>query len=567
MPLLTYKFDRNLNSEKVFQYTPPPEINLSEVEIPDNWLEELTKICLDHRSDFSPNLFEKHIGETSSYRSMQALKEQLQLIYCRLTGRFDKQLGELSSSNRLLLLSKLLEDIKECSEGFHIRVNIITYSLQKPSTLNHLLYNIRKHLVEQVAFSLTIAVHTWNYVITIAMADGFGIKANLENDPNQVHLSGNEIRNALQKRFEKEYTLFHLPSLLGESLKGLLVELGYQGQKEEGQSYTNGETNDFLDCITVFFPASDSAPNDSLDQKYFVIDENSCIRDINWSFIYQAFFQKLIKEDYSKKNPQPRNLLDCAQAAEWAFVSHNDLFERANRHISLLLEKNKYSILIKQLHEIQSQFPTYYLELTKNQTLIQKIPSIITYLTQQFQQDKKLSSALIQMFQLLTVMNINSMVNYTHLLQELVTKRCYFHVDYFDSISLAVIDQPEVVPIVLEFLSKYKQILGDKTLIQLLSHTNRFGFNLLMLSLNSRKNSVFRILNFMAEHKEFIGVKTLKRVLTQKTSTSFNIIELGEHQPKIIEFLLKFISTHQRTLTTNQLKKYFLTPRSSFSEK
>ncbi|WP_259411808.1 hypothetical protein [Coxiella burnetii] len=423
--------------------------------------------------------------------------------------------------------------------------------------MNHLLYNIRKHLVEQVAFSLTIAVHTWNYVITIAMADGFGIKANLENDPNQVHLSGNEIRNALQKRFEKEYTLFHLPSLLGESLKGLLVELGYQGQKEEGQSYTNGETNDFLDCITVFFPASDSAPNDSLDQKYFVIDENSCIRDINWSFIYQAFFQKLIKEGYSKKDPQPRNLLDCAQAAEWAFVSHNDLFERANRHISLLLEKNKYSILIKQLHEIQSQFPTYYLELKKNQTLIQKIPSIITYLIQQFQQDKKLSSALIQMFQLLTVMNINSMVNYTHLLQELVTKRCYFHVDYFDSISLAVIDQPEVVPIVLEFLSKYKQILGDKTLIQLLSHTNRFGFNLLMLSLNSRKNSVFRILNFMAEHKEFIGVKTLKRVLTQKTSSNFNIIELGEHQPKIIEFLLKFISTHQNDLDNESIKEIF----------
>lgn len=52
----------------------------------------------------------------------------------------------------------------------------------------------------------------------------------------------------------------------------------------------------------------------------------------------------------------------------------------ANNHISYLLEKNKYAILIRELHEIHSHFPAYYLEFTKNQLLIQRIPSLINYL-------------------------------------------------------------------------------------------------------------------------------------------------------------------------------------------
>lgn len=140
-----------------------------------------------------------------------------------MTGRLEKQLLELSSDNRLILFSKLLEEIKGCSEGFYIRVNIITYSFQKPSNLSHLLYNIRKHLVEKVVVSLTEAIHTCNYIFTIAREDSFGIKANLENDPNQVHLTANEIRNALQKGFKEEYTLFHLPFLFSESLQDPLL--------------------------------------------------------------------------------------------------------------------------------------------------------------------------------------------------------------------------------------------------------------------------------------------------------------------------------------------------------
>lgn len=94
----------------------------------------------------------------------------------------------------------------------------------------------------------------------------------------------------------------------------------------------------------------------------------------------------------------------------------------ANNHIYSLLEKNKYAILIREPHEIHSHFLAYYLEFKKNQLLIQRIPSLITYLIQQPEPNGKLSTTLIQMFQLLTAMNINSMVRHSSSLQELAIK-------------------------------------------------------------------------------------------------------------------------------------------------
>jgi hypothetical protein len=116
--------DPALNKNLVFAYQPPPDIDFSKLpHLSKNWFSDLQKIIYQADKQLSTNVFDKHVGETSDYRAKKILTKQLQLIYHRLQGNLDEELGKLSEDNQQALLSKLTEEVIHCSEGFHNRVN------------------------------------------------------------------------------------------------------------------------------------------------------------------------------------------------------------------------------------------------------------------------------------------------------------------------------------------------------------------------------------------------------------------------------------------------------------
>lgn len=70
-------------------------------------------------------------------------------------------------------------------------------------------------------------IHTHHDFTRVAHQEGLGIS--LSNESYRGGMSWDAIRKALQIEFEKRYTLFNLPTLLTESLRGLLLVIGYSG--------------------------------------------------------------------------------------------------------------------------------------------------------------------------------------------------------------------------------------------------------------------------------------------------------------------------------------------------
>ncbi|WP_304985286.1 hypothetical protein [Coxiella-like endosymbiont] len=55
----------------------------------------------------------------------------MKLIYYQLTGILDKQLGKLSKNSREILFFQLVEEMNQCTDGFHDHVENILASFQK----------------------------------------------------------------------------------------------------------------------------------------------------------------------------------------------------------------------------------------------------------------------------------------------------------------------------------------------------------------------------------------------------------------------------------------------------
>lgn len=122
-----YHFDAALNKEKLFKIPDRVYFNFSELSVlPKNWVQKLVKICNSENDKWLNDHFIRHLDK--DYSSHQYLKEKLSLIYYRLTGELDIYLGSLTLKIRHDIVADLIEDIHECTVGFHSRVERIASS-------------------------------------------------------------------------------------------------------------------------------------------------------------------------------------------------------------------------------------------------------------------------------------------------------------------------------------------------------------------------------------------------------------------------------------------------------
>ncbi|ABS77470.1 hypothetical protein CbuD7D7780_05440 [Coxiella burnetii] len=218
----------------------PPNIDLSQLgEPPQDWLACLIQICGSGTEEY----FDKHIGKSSTFAHKERLIHKLKIIYHRLNDHsyFIKTLGPLSHDGRVALVSKLTEDIGQCTPGFDNRTSDIVRSFTESSSFPELMTIVREELVKEVSLKMGESVggevHSNNRVFVIAAEDEYGVRPINQMDVYPGRLSDRDIREELRIKFRKEFTPFRLPFLLSKALQDLLSKRGYTGKKKGNQYY------------------------------------------------------------------------------------------------------------------------------------------------------------------------------------------------------------------------------------------------------------------------------------------------------------------------------------------
>lgn len=419
-----------LNVERVLHYAPPPMIVHSKIkEPPADWLAQLEAMCCKLNPSLV-NPLQKHIGENATYTLKKELLDQLKLIYQRLSGDLDSQLGKLSENARSGILMKLIEDVRECTAGFHNRVHSIIASMKQPSSLAELLTKVRQSMVENVGASLTGEVHAWNKVTRLAKLNGYGVSVNFDSDPYAGNLNDDKVLSALKKAFESKVTPFTLPILLGDELRGLMAGLGYvgrkEGEKDDDRTYDISEAKAMaaLTQRCLVNPNAESAgdavkaaaPKGDWYTPYFMIESDEdeiCqyIRDINWPKIHRLFFEALSQEGYFKSQPAAKEL--------WEWPIFNPLeFLIPKAEALVTLEYRGYHDPGSQFKELKSMNPAVYQQLIQHNRIVQSMHELITSVTAQ--PLKPSLSDITEIFYLASCMSIDTVNPYAQALENLL---------------------------------------------------------------------------------------------------------------------------------------------------
>lgn len=542
MPSFT-TFDSALNLDKCFKNTPPATLTINHLPtLPEDWLSLLENKCHEIEGNLPKNIFFKHIGDTN--KSKKFLTEQLSILYHRISGHLDSQLGPLENESYQLLLSSLIEDIEKCTPGFQIRVNKLVSSLEVPKNLDQLLYLVRKNIIQEIATGLTTMlkdkddiyqVHVANRVIQIAKKLGLGVTPNMHKDPYKSKLPGKTIREKLQEELPKKYTSLKIPFLLAEQLKLILSQQGYLGAQKSG--YAIGPADTILEIIARFLtnPAQNS---DNIYQSFFILDEldefnePTRIYDINWNIIQQLFFQELKKANYFNPLPQPSNLIEYAYFQALCPEQTNSKIE------TYFLNSQNYAGLLDDLNLIQANFPDYWQKLIKNQILIQNIYNFFDCLKNQpkdvntKQQLSRIDLTYSLFFSQTQQVILNKIVNQTEINLRIINDNL---------LCKSVKYRPETIKELLTiFLKKYNN--QARLFFNLLFTQNNENFNLLMLAaryhLPTLQDLLFT-LNQLRVHDEKPEINAL---FLAQNKEGWNLFSLAaRYQPGAISSIFDFI--------------------------
>ena len=325
-------------------------------------------------------LLKQHIGVDSTYTYKADLISTLILVFYRLNGQFDSQLGLLSDDEKSMILSKLTEDIEHCTPGFHDRVTEIVLSMSQPQNFAQLLQVVRENLVIKTAAQLTKEVHATNTIINKANVAGYGVRPRNQTDSYVGIITDTKIFESLSQTFQQELTPFHLVSLLEDALRGVLSGV-YTGKKEGYATdavkkmlgviqqflFTEEEKKQLAEAIEDFEErplieqASLNHPQDIHRKKYFQTepivpgdeDMGYNFLDLNWIAIRKKIFEKLKRENYFAKSDVIRETILDLSAYDAVFPDKSDDQKclTINTLITKLLENKQMDAQLPHLTE------------------------------------------------------------------------------------------------------------------------------------------------------------------------------------------------------------------------
>jgi len=551
-----YQINPAFNKDLVFSFQPPPTIDISILpKLPDDWMDDLQKIICRTDDALPKDILNAHLGETSHYVAKKKLSNQLQLIYHRLQGNLDSELGTLLADDRKAIIVKLSEEIIYCTEGLHNRANIIVDSFHKAQNFAELLCVVRTNLVKEVAQKLSTEVHAQNHVELIAAYDGLGIKVNFPEDKYVGALTDISIRRALQQEFYHNFTPFHLPYLLINTFRELIPEFEIEKNHKDGLT---GQTIEKITAlIKCFLPAyiNEKPNNPNYWQNYFKKNSDEdyfSIVNINFEKLYRSFYYALSNQNYLK-NPQINTLLDCG---------YYDLFLRKKNSLSpkllicKLLSEERHAELLEQLAELNARFPNYYKEECRITTTAHYRDRFINYLTQHLKISREYSQEIMLGFSLVIRFSLSK--NNCYDIEKIAASFLIQNKAGFNLLMLGALNQPILINDIFSFFKAHKDILDDKIAEKMLLMKNKANLNALMIATMHHSDAVTMILDFIESHIQDLDNNLLQEFFLEKQANNYNVLMLAaSKQAESTVTILGFLTTHISRFANDTLRKLF----------
>lgn len=555
-----YKIDPAFNKNLAFAYQPPPEINLSKLPaLPRSWLDDFQFIVARSQGDVPGNIFEIHLSQEFKYRGKALLLKELKLIYHRLQGHLDGELGTLSADDYEVIISKLTEDILYCSEGFHNRVNIIVDSFYKPRNLAQLLHCVRKEIVNEVASTITNEVHAWNRITAVAANDGLGIKTNHPDDNYLGTLPVVAVRRILKKAFYKKFTPFNLPCLLISSFMAFIPELEIEKEKENGLCL--GMTEKIVELIKKFLPDYiNEIPEDPNNwKKYFIISYNKedtslfYFSDVDWEKMYRSFFHALSDQNYFT-NPEINTLIDSAYDS--LFLQEKAVYTPPGKIVSDLFKQERYSDLVNQLEELEARFPNYYQRVIRDTVFSKYCSEFLDYLTIQLKISRVYQLKVMQSLHLIVCLDKFCLgFNRRYLIIEKIANAFIVkNRSGCNLLMLATTADTLFVDDILSFIERNIAIIGFKLVKKMLFMKNKYNVNALMMAATYRAHATKVLLNFIGKYTPYFDPHQLQKLLLTRKVNNANVLILGaSNEPETVAAVLNFLTAHVEHFTNEAL--------------
>jgi hypothetical protein len=548
--MVGYQIDTALNYPHAFEDTPPPELPAPSTPLPEDLLAQLEAFFRFTDSGY-------FLEKGNRYANKKELYEGLGKIYWRVSGIWNKELGEISEDEKCSLREKVTEAFGNCDEGYHNRINFICLGFSLPKNLSHLLYLVRREEVIFKAFyeirkPRIDEIHAQNFFSALAREDGLGITAINESDTGSGGVTEDEARELLKNKFESIYRAPNLPFLLCGQLQSALNKMGYKGRNDTPKGYSTENINDFMGYINQIFEKE----YEGFD--LFVLDEdNDAVRDVNWSFLEKCFFEKLQKDGFV--NPEfllptyteGRTLADCARL--FILTNNPDFYETAGRIIEQSIKSqqpNCFENLCHMLAQLKKDFPMFYETLEKQghftafrADLIQRLNLILSNKTHQeavswmSQARFDFLSMLIDEGQIKTVI--------TGLCQE----KCNdIPVSHF---ILAANKNTVAFENILDFLTQHHSLIVEQNKEALVNVLVDKTLNLFFSTLKRSPRLTGKLLNFMQQNLSDVD---LRQILTEVNQDGNAFMWAAESDSKALEHLLRFIDDNPSLLNEEDLR-------------
>jgi hypothetical protein len=293
----------------------------------------------------------RHAGENSGYSKKSQLLESLSTLYAIFTH------SKTSNEQKSLIASRIEEDVKECSPGFHDRVNYVIILFNMPQNLAQLVAQARFKLADRIAGILASksaqGVHVHNRVIQVAHEAGFGVwpinTSDLYYSTGSSDLSNEDINKILQTGFNNHFQLFALLNALCEQIEALIAVHGYQGKRGLGNAYEKEAYEKFCECCNHFILSE-------IGELLEIDTTSGKVIDLNWRHVKRALLQQLIEEDYVRLSQEDvASILNEDAQTLMPLISNNYELAACLQFFSEWSLEKKSALVLAYL---QSQSPT-----------------------------------------------------------------------------------------------------------------------------------------------------------------------------------------------------------------
>lgn len=263
-----------LKKDVVYRYKPTiNEDRLPKFALPFGWEQSACR-------EFSGLTKHFYGGGGIQYNYRENLRKSFSFFYAVLTDRVTLEGVEITPEFKQVIKEKINEEIANCSQGFHNRINSLYGLFFVPKTIEALLQSIRQSIIVNAITKVTEDVHRQNGILEQTRQFGYGIEcANNKDDYGRRALSVVEA-NAVHNAFKEKFTWIHILAGLKEEIKALLSgTYGYHGRLSDAAFYDKGDYDSFRSYINELFG------KDINEQAFFIFDDDAKVIDINWQLV------------------------------------------------------------------------------------------------------------------------------------------------------------------------------------------------------------------------------------------------------------------------------------------